>query len=263
MFSNLKGRLGVVGLLAVVLATAVAVVSVPAVAEPVANASQSLAKQVKRALGLSKKANKKATRALKLAKRGGQAGAQGPAGPAGQAGAIGPVGPQGPAGAPGARGADGINGTNGTNGEDGDPGQPWTPDNELPSNATLTGAWGFGLARTDEFRARVPISFPIRLPNALGAANVRIPTDANFATNCTGTAADPQANPGFLCIYTGHLTGASFSPGDFLPAAVINAAAAAGPAQTLRSAGVSGAVLSFEVSADFAQGSGTWAVTAP
>ena len=130
----------------------------------------------------------------------------------------------------------------------------------LPSGETLTGAWGFGLARTDEFRVRVPISFPIRLPNALGAANVRIPTDGNFATNCTGTAADPQASPGFLCIYTGQLTGASFSPGNFLPAAVRPASSAEGD---VRGAGVSGGVLAFEVSADFAQGNGTFAVTAP
>ena len=92
----------VTSVLALVLA-----VSSPAWAGPAANSAASLVKQVKKAVGLSKKANKTAKAASKKADQAlAQPGPQGPAGPQGA------QGPQGPQGAQGQSGRDGTNGTN-------------------------------------------------------------------------------------------------------------------------------------------------------
>jgi hypothetical protein len=97
----------VLGTIAVVVALCVAM---PAVGAP------SPTKLVKRALGLSKKADKRSKKALKLARK---KAARGAGGAIGAIGATGPQGPQGPTGPGGPKGADGSNGSNGGSGGDG------------------------------------------------------------------------------------------------------------------------------------------------
>ena len=90
--------------------------SLPAIGAP------SPVQTAKRALKISKRADKRAKRALKLARRNGR-GERGPVGPAGPLGQTGPVGAQGPsgidggtgpAGPPGQTGATGATGAQGT-----------------------------------------------------------------------------------------------------------------------------------------------------
>jgi hypothetical protein len=99
----------------------------------------------------------------------------------------------------------------------------------------------------------------IPLAAPLGGANVKLAEDD--ATNCPGTVADPQANGGFLCVYTGTLTDTQFAgpfSSGFLPSIFApSTGAGTGGADT------SGAVLQFFNSAANAQGWGTFAVTAP
>jgi Collagen triple helix repeat (20 copies) len=93
-----------VSALALTLAAAV-------LADPAAQAANGLAQQVQRALGLSKKADTTAKRALEVARKArartgpagspGAPGAPGPAGPPGLPGPPGPPGTPGPAGTPG------------------------------------------------------------------------------------------------------------------------------------------------------------------
>jgi Collagen triple helix repeat (20 copies) len=171
------------------------------------------------------------------AKKKSKAPARGPAGPkgaTGATGATGAAGATGPAGAPGAKGengAAGINGINGTNGEKGETGPQGPPGNEgepgaihpgnpvgsaepLPAEATETGSWSFGRypaeVATGEF-LYTALSFPIPLKAALASTNVHYIDIAGqelpagvAPTECgtpAGTAEDPKASPGNLCVY--------------------------------------------------------------
>jgi hypothetical protein len=169
-------------------------------------------------------------------------GPRGPKGPKGDTGPAGPQGPAGPAGAKGDAGAAGANGTNGSNGispvgtafsgsktgsgcteggvefkganttyacngKKGIEGKPWMPDGALPSGATETGAWSAVFSGEE----LAPISFTIPLAAALDAAHVQSnaknyngedETGLEHET-CPGTAANPRAKAGFLCVYTG------------------------------------------------------------
>lgn len=166
----------------------------------------------------------------------GARGPQGPAGPAGPEGKEGPQGPQGlqgPAGEAGKAGRNGVNGApgenvavsavptgvtaceerggsqfsvggetagyacNGAAGAAGKEGSPWTDKGTLPEGATETGSW---LARPAEGEIQdITISFPIPLAAALEESNVFIaPNPA-----CPGTAEEPKAEAGDLCVYIG------------------------------------------------------------
>jgi hypothetical protein len=142
----------------------------------------------------------------------GAAGIAGPAGavgPAGATGAQGPAGPQGPAGEQGVAGVEGKAGKNGTNGKEG---SPWTAGGTLPAEATETGAWSFG-PTTDQ--ANIPLaSFAIPLTQALTKGHAHfinekgqeepepgVEVDPSVAGACLGTAAEPKAASGNLCIY--------------------------------------------------------------
>jgi collagen triple helix repeat protein len=175
----------------------------------------------------------------KLAKKG-------PRGPRGPRGPAGPAGPQGPAGAPGAKGDKGdagangsngaagksvtvtsvdpgelecnslggaivkqegassgvevCNGEDGANGQDGANGEPWTAGGTLPDGATQTGSWSWTGPTTD---AAYPTALPfaISLPAPLPEANVHFSTEANFSDTCTGTVANPTAPKAHLCVY--------------------------------------------------------------
>jgi hypothetical protein len=118
-------------------------------------------------------------------------------GPAGPAGAPGPAGPAGPAGPKGDKGDKGDTGATGEAGPTGPEGSPWTVGGELPSEETLTGAWA---ATIDTKGAgSTAISFPLRLPSLLSADQVHI----GAGDDCPGTVANPEAEPGHLCIYKG------------------------------------------------------------
>jgi hypothetical protein len=166
----------------------------------------------------------KATASAK-GKRGpkGPKGATGPAGPAGPAGPQGPAGPAGPkgdkgdtgspgspgkAGATGPTGATGPKGTTGLTGPTGltgTTGSPWTAGGTLPKGATETGAWSTagGIVGAPPFAA-ISISFAIPLVEALEIEEVHLMKVGQAGgTGCTGgTAAQPKADSGNLCVYT-------------------------------------------------------------
>jgi hypothetical protein len=123
----------------------------------------------------------------------GKAGPAGPAGPAGaagagSAGAQGAVGPGGPQGAKGENGAPGAKGENGTTG--------FTE--TLPPKKTLKGDWSLGeTAATALQLASVSFGIPLE------SAPVPIYVKELEATpeHCTGSAASPGADPGYLCVF--------------------------------------------------------------
>lgn len=102
---------------AAALTAAVLVFSAPFWGAPVAHSATSLTKQVKRALGLAKKADKRSKTALTRANRALAAG--GPTGPAGPEGARGPTGFTGAAGRQGPTGPTGPGGPTGPTGPTG------------------------------------------------------------------------------------------------------------------------------------------------
>jgi hypothetical protein len=132
----------------------------------------------------------------------GKNGAAGPAGPAGAAGAgtAGAAGPQGPAGAAGPKGETGPAGTNGTNGTNGTTGFT----EFLPKGKTEQGVWtasGSGVTGSGA------ISFVIPLESAPAAHYVNSSgqeltgTEERTPSVCTGSAVNPTAPEGTLCVY--------------------------------------------------------------
>jgi Collagen triple helix repeat (20 copies) len=130
-------------------------------------------------------------------------GKAGPQGPQGPVGSVGPVGPAGKEGPPGKDGANGVPGTAGQKGEKGETGSPWTAGGTLPSGATEKGTWALS----------VPAEEPtVKFPFAVTAISFIIPLvsepTAHYLTpaeketrECPGTAEEPQATPGNLCVY--------------------------------------------------------------
>jgi hypothetical protein len=156
--------------------------------------------------------------AKKFAGKPGLAGAQGPAGPQGPAGDKGAQGPAGPTGSAGPAGPMGATGATGSAG-------PLLT--ELPSGKSLTGFWGVRASSSSEFASMsAQISFPFPLSeaptiywiNAAGTEGIfRTPTPApdvvfgedvgpltgeQFEEHCPGSDEEPEADAGFLCVYT-------------------------------------------------------------
>ena len=146
--------------------------------------------------------------------KAGPRGPRGKTGPAGPAGPAGSAGPQGPAGAAGPKGDAGTNGAKGEKGETGEAGfSGFTA--TLPSGETETGA--FALSGNYPANAEVvtSISFPIPLSQGdadsisefLISAKIEFPhihvlaPGEDETTACPGTAADPEALAGNLCVY--------------------------------------------------------------
>jgi hypothetical protein len=170
----------------------------------------------------------------------GPAGPQGPAGPAGAKGDAGAPGSNGTNGAPGAdgksvtgeasasggacgTGVTGVkytlnatstnvcNGKNGTNGQDGETGFT----EFLPEGKTETGVWWFAshnhvvedgegkVSEAPDALQYVPISFPIPLSSeAADEITVkRMGLGVAPTTECPGSAEEPEAAAGFICIY--------------------------------------------------------------
>jgi Collagen triple helix repeat (20 copies) len=164
MFSKIHQKLGTAGFVISILALIVALGGAAYAALPGLNSKQK--KEVK-----------------KIAKQlAGQDGAQGPQGNSGSAGAKGDQGTKGDTGAPGAPGLNGANGACSVG------------NNEcvLPPGGTLTGVWAFKDQGTKHI---VSISFPLRvIPHPTFA----LPENTQ---HCPGSAANPEAEPGYFCIY--------------------------------------------------------------
>lgn len=94
---------------------------------------------------------------------------------------------------------------NGTEGEEGTPGKqgsPWTAGGTLPSGSTETGAWGSYLPSGEETHALSAISFSIALAVASKGMEY-VEEGTTVAGKCEGTAAEPTAAKGYLCVYEG------------------------------------------------------------
>lgn len=168
MFSRIHDKLGTAGLIVAVVALVAALGGAAIAAVP----------------GLNSKQKKQVTKIAK--KYAGKPGAQGPAGPKGDAG---------PAGAQGAKGDQGPKGDTGATGEAGPQGiqgPPGPTETKLPDGKTMTGVWSF--IGKDQEEYWVDISFPLRV--------VPAPDIGEIGTNqCPGDASDPEAAPGYFCLY--------------------------------------------------------------
>jgi hypothetical protein len=122
----------------------------------------------------------------------GETGAEGKQGLEGKEGKAGATGGTGPAGAKGATGATGPTGTTGATGS------PWTAGGTLPSGKTETGSWTVMIG--SEGTGVAALSVPI--PLAATVKSELVEEGKVGGAGCTGgTAAEPKADPGFLCIY--------------------------------------------------------------
>ena len=180
-------------------------------------------------------------------------GQEGDRGPRGRTGLRGPKGDRGPTGPTGATGARGRRGRRGMKGETGPQGPAGPYPETLPAKQTERGTYAVGGAATAEEPVETGVTFPI----ALGAApQVRfLPAGSAATGECPGSAREPGATPGFLCVYEAEATGAAGERSVFDPsqgdAAGANAASRWGFG--VRLGGAAGNVGS----------QGTWAVTAP
>jgi hypothetical protein len=194
MLSRIHNKLGTAGLAVAVIALVIALAGTAIAALP----------------GLNSKQKKEVTKIAKnnAGKPGatGPAGPQGPAGPAGANGDAGAAGATGPAGPTGAKGATGLTGATGESG--------FTE--VLPSGETETGVWGFSGPPSEGVAVLLPISFNIPLeeaPEAMhfvnGEGKENVAESEEFVTpvNCLGSAEEPKANPGQLCLYYGKEAG--------------------------------------------------------
>ena len=228
-------------------------------------------------------------------------GKAGAPGATGAQGAKGETGPAGTVGSPGKEGSPGKGGENGASvtskeftgkkekcGEGGSEftsvsgktyacnGSPWTAGGTLPSDKTETGAWSISVDK--ESKAVGAISFTIPLAKALGAPEVHYvnetgteqvtftgPPSYEFklesTASCPGTAAEPAATPGNLCVYQRWAEGVETISG-FTKAYIHRAND--NPLEFTLGAATTGALIALkseEVVSVFANG--TWAVTAP
>ena len=111
----------------------------------------------------------------------------------GQSGPRGASGPQGPAGPQGARG------DRGERGEKGDIGPPGPLAETLPSGRTMRGQYSFSGQSGSGYSPGNSVSFPLPLPSAPSDHIVGVGGPPTAA--CPGTASQPQAAPGNVCIY--------------------------------------------------------------
>lgn len=176
---------------------------------------------------------------------------KGPRGPKGPKGDTGPAGPAGPAGTQGAKGDTGASGSNGTNGVDGKSvetgnapvgecpnggatvqvagqpttkkkvcngapgapgaeGSPWTFGGKIPAGKTVSGTWGIEDQTETKHAFFIPMSFGLRYPEGKPTV-VSVEAEGENADKCPGSASEPRAEPGFLCIYLA--PGGVFGPG--------------------------------------------------
>ena len=133
-----------------------------------------------------------------------QIGKEGPQGEQGEQGIQGIAGPQGLQGEQGPQGEQGLQGETGLQGTQGEQGPPGPFVNQVPSSDTLRGQiriYEEALASSQFISVYVPFSFP--LPNAPSFGAVP-------SSNCPGSAAQPEAAPGFICFYSPSYYNSSF-----------------------------------------------------
>jgi hypothetical protein len=263
MISKLHNRLGSAGMVVAIVALVVALGGTAFAAQAALNGKQK--KEVEK---IAKKFP---------GKRGpaGPAGKEGPAGPAGKDGAAGGAGAKGATGDAGAKGATGVTGATGTTGTTGVTG----PQGPLQTGKTETGTWstiGPGGGGPAKFAA--PISFNIPLAAALDPAHVHVVlsgaqggeevtnTFSPFEStkvppvNCLGSASEPKANAGHLCVYIASSEGEGIVLTPFTSPVVLAPGSSIG-------ANRSGAYISATLVTGGAEETtfsiGSWAVTAP
>jgi hypothetical protein len=236
---------------------------------------------------------------------------KGKAGAAGANGVAGATGPAGPTGGPGAKGETGATGPQGSEGKEGPPGKNGTNGTTgftatLPEGKTETGTWSFGDARTEgteeyaAYTAWVPVSFNVPLASALEGTSVHFLAEhilscvepneparkeceeSNKGVEeeqkenkeaCPGSAAEPTAEPGNLCVYETLLNAAGAIRGSVVNAEhPFEAGAGTTGAELLLSVDTEGHVeenpeteVKVRVASAIATVAayGTWAVTAP
>jgi hypothetical protein len=227
----------------------------------------------------------------------GPKGATGPAGPTGPTGPAGAAGPKGDTGAAGSAGAPGVSvtstesanaieghctgtGTSGKggskfvsasgttyacNGKDGKDGETGFTE-VLPSEMTETGAWSvvpFAESAAPEANlTETAISFPIPLEAEIPGTNVHVEPVGYTGTdeNCPGTAAEPKAKAGHLCVYTGSEVPAGFAEPAGKP--IVTLTSPSGKVEAVKGASRSGASLAYTAEPNTYL-KGSWAVTAP
>jgi Collagen triple helix repeat (20 copies) len=123
----------------------------------------------------------------------------------------GPTGPQGPVGPAGAAGSNGKDGASGPTGEAGPTGPTGPAGTDLLAGQTETGLWSFG--EKDAFFEFVTLSYPLRIAASTPSnPNVNWVGVGGSDSDCPGTASNPKANPGQLCIYAESLENAGSAP---------------------------------------------------
>jgi hypothetical protein len=172
----------------------------------------------------TKQINPKVLKAL--AGKPGVKGAPGPQGPAGAKGEPGAMGKEGPSGKDGANGESvsskevktnetacekhgGSSFTTGStttlacNGKEGKEGSAWTAGGTLPKGKTEKGVWSATIVKNFEsgLAGNTTISFNIPLVSTPTVVYVS-EEEGSHAPECPGTAAEPQAAEGSLCVYT-------------------------------------------------------------
>ncbi|HVQ58615.1 MAG TPA: hypothetical protein VMS60_06870 [Solirubrobacterales bacterium] len=155
---------------------------------------------------------------------------------------------------PGPAGSAGAAGLNGAAGPEG---APWTTGGTLPSGQTETGTWGSYFTK----EGVATISFPIPLAAPLGAGQVKrvdigdpTPAQCDDGSGEAGSGANPEADPGFLCVFGtfAENEGAILAGGLVDPSTIESGAGKIGATVLLTSKSVNTALLI-----------GTFAVTAP
>jgi hypothetical protein len=135
---------------------------------------------------------------LKKLKGGsGKAGVNGVAGAPGAAGATGPTGPAGSQGKEGAQGKEGQQGQEGKEGKEG----PFVA--TLPSGKTLTGHYHLELDNVTNAHGDIGQGYSYAFPLASDPTTHFIASGATAPAQCPGSAAEPKALPGNLCVYEG------------------------------------------------------------
>lgn len=220
----------------------------------------------------------------------GKTGPAGPAGPAGPQGPAGPKGDNGAPGSNGTPGANGKSVTateipagepeceerggvevkqegagSGTEICNGEEGSPWTAGGTLPPGETETGTYlltsetGSGTFEPGAKYAFGQVSFPIPLPAEMEEADMKFVLQSTAApAECenpdhpgTASARNPEADPGFFCVYQGFADG--FDISEMVPMTPSSGEAIS----------TTGTILAQLVTDVEARSAGTWAVTAP
>jgi Collagen triple helix repeat (20 copies) len=208
MFSSLRGRFGIPGVISVVALVFAMIGGAYAASDN---------------SGFGHKASASAAKKGLPGPRG-KRGKPGPAGPVGPAGPAGSAGAKGDTGGEGQQGLRGERGSRGREGEPGEEGDPWTAGGTLPEGATETGSWATTTATELEpgfFGGMAAVSFPIQLKAGFeGLNNVivvgkgsPVPEQCDDGDETVASSPEhPEAKSGFLCIFVAHATASSPFP---------------------------------------------------